>query len=203
MSQLAACRGKPRIGIDHAVAAAAWAEQTDSPHARAYAADVAVRAYTADNQPDRCRAALDGEYATLQTVDPDVPLSRWWYFYDESFYWGTYAQFALKFAKPEASIAAVDKSVALGDPAHLHNRTHRSLFRAEAHIQQDAVPEACAIIGDVAQLTAISQPDRLNQRINDLRVELRPWERTKPVRELDDRLKTYRASNGNGRTKTA
>jgi hypothetical protein len=36
-----------------------WAQQTDSPHARAYAADVAVRAYVANNQPDKYREALD------------------------------------------------------------------------------------------------------------------------------------------------
>ena len=55
MSHLATWQGKPRVGIDHAVAAAVWAEQAHSPLARAYAADVAVRAYVADNQPDKCR----------------------------------------------------------------------------------------------------------------------------------------------------
>src|SRR5262249_16698603 len=45
MSQLATWQGKPRVGIDHAVAAAVWAHQADSPLARAYAADVAVGAY--------------------------------------------------------------------------------------------------------------------------------------------------------------
>ena len=48
MSHLATWQGKPRIGIDHAVAAAVWAEQAQNPIARAYAADVAVRAYVAD-----------------------------------------------------------------------------------------------------------------------------------------------------------
>jgi hypothetical protein len=203
MSQLATCRGKPRIGIDHAAAAAVWAEQTSSPHARAYAADVAVRAYIADNQPERCRSALDVEYACLQTVNPDAPLSRCWYFYGESFYWGTYTDYALKFEKPEASLAAVDKSLALGDPANVHDRAHLSLFRAEARVQQDAIAEACTILGDVAQLTAISQPERIDQRISALRGQLVPWERTKPVRELDDRLKAYRATVGNGSTKLA
>lgn len=161
-------------------------------------ARVAVRAYIADNQADHGRSALDVEYAALQTVEPDAPISRCWYFYGEPFYWSTYAQFALKLEKPETTIAAVDKSLAWVNPVNLHERAHRSLFRAEAHIQQDAVVEACTMIGDVAQLTAISQPERLDQRISDLRTALRPWERTKPVRELDDRLKTYRAVNGGG-----
>jgi hypothetical protein len=66
LSQLSTRQGKPRVGLDHAVAAAGWADQAHSPRARAYAADVAVRAYAADNQPDKCRAALDQEYAALQ-----------------------------------------------------------------------------------------------------------------------------------------
>lgn len=36
MSHLATWQGKPRVGIDHAVAAAVWAEQAHSPLARAY-----------------------------------------------------------------------------------------------------------------------------------------------------------------------
>jgi hypothetical protein len=201
MSQLATWRGKPRIGIDHAAAAAVWAEQTDSPHARAYAADVAVRAYLADNQPGRCRTALDLQYAALKAVSSDAPISRWWYAYDETGYWSTYTQFALKFEKPEDTIAAVDKSLALVDPANLHERAHRSLFRAEARIQQDAIAEACTIIGDIAQLTAVSQPQRVNQRIDTLRKTLTPWERTKTVRELDERLDAYRRASDSGSTK--
>ncbi len=202
MSQLATCRGKPRVGIDHAAAAAVWAEQADSPYARAYAADVAVRAYIADNQYDRCRTALDREYAALKAVEADTPISRCWYFYGEPFYWSTYTQFALKFEEPEATLAAVDTSLALVDPANLHERAHRGLFRAEALIQHGAIAESCTIIGDVAQLTAISRPQRVDQRVYGLRSELTPWERTRAVRELDERLIAYRRVSDSGRTQT-
>jgi len=63
MSTLATWQGKPRIGIDHAAAAAVWAEESRSPLAQAYAAEVAVKAYVADDQPDRFRERLDAEYA--------------------------------------------------------------------------------------------------------------------------------------------
>jgi tetratricopeptide (TPR) repeat protein len=201
MSQLATCRGKPRIGIDHAAAAAVWAEQIDSPHARAYAADVAVRAYIADNQPHRSRTTLDHEYAALQTIRSNEPVSRWWYFYDESFYWRTEAEQALKLQQPETALQAVNKSLALIDPAYLHGSALRLLFRAEARIQQQEITEAATIIGNVAQLTATSKSQRVSERIIELRTTLTDWERTKPVRELDDRLKTYRSVHGNGNTK--
>jgi tetratricopeptide (TPR) repeat protein len=192
MSQLATCRGKPRIGIDHAVAAAAWADQTDSPHARAYAADVAVRAHIADNRPDLCRSTLDREYTTLMAASPGTSVSRLWYFYDESFYWRTAGEHALKLGRPDEALDALDRSLALVDPANLHNKTFRLLFRVEARIQQDEVVEACTILGNVGQDTAATRSHRIDRRIDDLRDALTPWERTKPVRELDKRLAAYR-----------
>lgn len=201
MSQLATWQGRPRVGIDHAVAAGVWAEQTDSPLARAYAADVAVRAYVADTQPEKCREILDREYAALQAAQTDEPRAAWWYFYDESFYWRTEGECALKLRRPDAAITAFDKSLTLVDRANLHNYTFRLLFRAEARIQQSAVAEASSIVGDVAWLTAGSASQRIAQRITDLRGQLQPWERTKPVRELDERLATYVPAVGSGSTK--
>ncbi len=203
MSQLATWQGKPRVGIDHAMAAAVWADQAHSPLARAYAADVAVQAYAADNQPDKCRETLDREYAALQAARADEPTASWWYFYDESFYWRTEGECALKLQRPDAAMTALDKSLTLVDPANLHNRTFRLLDRAEARIQQAEVDEASNIVADVARLTVGNGSQRVVQRITDVRGLLTPWERTKPVRELDERLVAYRpvVGSGSGSTK--
>lgn len=198
MSHLATWQGKPRVGIDHAVAAAVWADQAHSPLARAYAADVAVRAYVADNQPEKYRETLDREYAVLQAAHTDEPRAAWWYFYDESFYWRTEGECALKLQRPDAAMHAIDKSLTLVDPANLHNYTFRLLFRAEARIQQSAVAEASSLVGDVARLTAGGASQRIGQRITDVRDLLKPWERTKPVRELDEQLAAYRPTVGSG-----
>jgi tetratricopeptide (TPR) repeat protein len=198
MSHLATWQGKPRVGIDHAVAAAVWADQTHSSLARAYAADVAVRAYAADNQPHKCRETLDGEYAALQEARADEPTASWWYFYDESFYWGTESECSLKLRRPDAAMDALDKSLTLVDPANLHNYAFGLLFRAEARIQQADITEASSIVGDVARLAAGSASQRITQRITSLRGLLTPWERTKPVRELDNQLATYRPAVGSG-----
>jgi len=196
MSQLATWQGKPRVGIDHAVAAATWAAQTHSPLARAYAAEVAVKAYAADNQPDKFREKLDEEYAALQAVHPDEPHSPWWYFYDESCYWRTVGECGLKLQQPEAAMSALDKSLALVDPVHVHNNAFRQLFRAEARIQQAEIAEATSLIGNVAQHTAVGRSRRIVERINSLRGSLGPWERTNPVCELDERLAAYRTGGG-------
>ena len=198
MSHLATWRGKPHVGIDHAVAAAVWAEQAHSPLARAYAADVAVRSYVADSQPDQFRETLDREYAALQAAPADGPTASWWCFYDESFYWRTEGECALKLQRPDAAMDALDKSLTLIDPVDLHNRTFRLLFRAEARIQQAEITEASSIVADVARLTAGNGSQRIAQRITDVRGLLTPWERTRPVRELDERLAAYRPAVGSG-----
>jgi tetratricopeptide (TPR) repeat protein/transcriptional regulator with XRE-family HTH domain len=200
MSQLATWRGKPRVGIDHAAAAAVWARNA-SPRAQAYAADVAVRAYAADHQPAKCRETLDGEYAGL-IAGSDAPVSDWWYFYDESFYWRTEAECALKLHQPEAALQAIDKSLVLVDPANLHNYAFRQLFRAEAWIQQGAVDEAADTLGDVGRLATMNSTERIVQRLGSLRAALTPWERTEPVRRLDERLALYRPALGIGSGRT-
>ncbi|MGH3567026.1 MAG: hypothetical protein ACRDRH_13530 [Pseudonocardia sp.] len=206
MSHLATWQGKPRVGIDHAVAAAAWAEQSHSPLARAYAADVAARAYAADDQPEKCRKSLDQECAVLQALQAgraDEPSASWGYFYDESFYWGTEGECALKLQRPEVAMSALDRSLTLIDPANLHNRTFVLLYGAEARIQQVEVAEASRIVADVARLTAGSSSQRIAQRITNVRGLLTPWEQTASVRELDERLAAYRPTlaGGSGNTK--
>ncbi|MGH8361355.1 MAG: hypothetical protein ACRESF_28090, partial [Pseudomonas sp.] len=153
MSHLATWQGKPRVGLDHAAAAAVWATQTDSPLAQAYAADVAARAYAADNQPVEFQAALDREYAALTAQHSDTPISSWWYVCNESCYWGTAGEGALNLRKPDSAMTTLDKSLTLVDPANLHNRTFVLLFRAEALIQQTEIAEASTIVADVARLT--------------------------------------------------
>jgi hypothetical protein len=200
MSQLVVLQGKPRVGIDHAVAAAEWAEQASSL-ARAYAADKAVRAYAADSQPDKCQAKLDEEYAALKSANKDEPHASWWYFYSESYYWSTASRCALKLHQPEAALQAMDQSLTMGDPANLRDRIFRMLFRAEVRIEQEEIQEASSIVSNVTRLTAVNASQLIVKRVSEIRGLLTPWERTKPVRELDERLVAYRPGNGNGSTK--
>ncbi len=200
MSHLATWQQKPRVGIDHAVAAAVWADQSHSPHAGAYAADVAVRAHIAAHQPEQCRPVLDREHQAVQDFSSAGVVSSWWYFYDESFYWSTNSQHALQAGQTDIALNAIDRSLALVDPTNLHERAHRSLVRAEAFLQQQDITESSRIIGEVAGLTTVHASGRVNQRITGLRTMLDPWRRTKPVRHLDEVLDTYRrSSSGSGK----
>jgi hypothetical protein len=52
--------------------------------------------------------------------------------HDESFYWATEGECALKLKRPDVAVDALDKSLTLIDPANLHNYTFGLLFRAES-----------------------------------------------------------------------
>jgi hypothetical protein len=195
MSHLATWQGKPRVGIDHAVAAEAWAGQSSDPRASAYAADVAARAFAADQESGRCSAALDAEWTALSRVGNDDSALALWYFYDESFYWATRSDCALRLDDPDAAVESVVTSLGLIDPANVHNYAFTMLIRAEALVRQGDITEASGIVGDVATLARVNSTRRIDQKIGELRTALAPWQRTKPVRRLDDVLAAYRSGN--------
>ncbi|MGH4017456.1 MAG: hypothetical protein ACRDSL_26745 [Pseudonocardiaceae bacterium] len=191
MSQLATWQGKARVGIDHAIVARSWAPQTGNPRVEGYAADVAARAYAADQQAAFCRRALDAEQAAVAKITADTPELSWSYFYDESFFWGTTSNCALRLRDPERALDTVTKSLAVVDPTNVHGHAFRLLYQGEALVQQGHIADAAQVIGEVVTLTATNTSRRIDQRITELRGALEPWQRTRPVRELDELLMTY------------
>lgn len=189
MSHLATWGGRRRVGIDHAVAARAWASQTANPRAVAYAADVAARAYADDGQAERCHEALEAEHTAL-TAEGDAGASgSWWYFLDESFFWGTSADCALRLGALDDAHDAIARSLAMIDPAHVHNYAFTLLLRGDAFIQEGEVEAASQVIGDAVGLTGASTSTRFVERTGELRRALAPWEDTATVRALDEQLR--------------
>jgi hypothetical protein len=115
MSQVATWQRHPRVAIDHAMAAMSWAQQTTSPHAHAYAADVAVRAYLAAGNAGACQRGLDDEEAAFAQITPTTPMADWWRFLDPGFYWVKVSQRALTQRRGDVAIDAIDRSMASGD----------------------------------------------------------------------------------------
>ncbi|MFI1852947.1 helix-turn-helix domain-containing protein [Streptomyces sp. NPDC020480] len=202
MSQLATWQNKPRVGIDHAIAAQAWAAQTDSPAALGYAADVAARAFAAAQQNDKAHHALEQEHAAVRDMAAGTPLASWWYFYDESFYWGTKAECALVLGAPEKALAAARTSLPMIDATNVHNYAHTLALQSKAHLQQGDIAEASAIVGDIAHISGVNRSPRITQRIADLRTALTPWQRSRAVRTLDDLLAHYRLTGNSSTNKS-
>jgi tetratricopeptide (TPR) repeat protein len=192
MSQVATWQGKPRVGIDHAIAAQAWATQSGSHMARAYSADVAAKAFAAAGDGSKARAALETERtAAADSRSSGEPLATWWYFYDESFYWGTRSKVSLDLRNPDDAIHAATTALPLSDPANARDYTHRLTRLAEARVQQGEIHEASQVITEAARMTTVNRSPRLEQSIRDVRSSLSPWQRTKSVRRLDEALREY------------
>jgi hypothetical protein len=104
--------------------------------------------------------------------------------------------------EPERALTALDTSLALADPQHLHNRVFTQLLRAEALVQQGRPAEASALICDVVTVAAVNSTGRIDQRVAQLRAMMSPWQRTKAVRDLDGVIRSYRpgALAGTGAT---
>ena len=144
---------------------------------------------------------LDTEQTAVAKITTDAADPRWWYFYDEAFFWATTSSCALQLRDPETALETVSKSLATADPTNVHNYAFTLLFQSEALVQQSHLTEACQVIGEVVMLTAPNQSQRIGQRITELRAALTPWQRSKPVRELDELLTAYPlSSRRSGRT---
>ncbi|MEU1752676.1 hypothetical protein ABZ436_08500 [Micromonospora matsumotoense] len=76
VSHLATWQGHPRVGIDHAIAAVGWANQTGDRSLRAYAYDVAARAYAMDKQEAAALTAIHNARLTLGAIDAGSPTSH-------------------------------------------------------------------------------------------------------------------------------
>ncbi|MBV9011005.1 MAG: hypothetical protein JO272_02950 [Pseudonocardiales bacterium] len=191
MSYLATCQGKPRVGIDHAIAAHSWAAQTSNPRIEGYAAERAAIAFAVDRQEGACRKKLDAAQAAIARFGTDADDPRWHYFFNESFFWGTASDCALRLGDPDRALETASKSLAIADPADVHNRAFRMLFHADAFTQKGEIDEASRALGEAVTLTATHTSSRIRQRITELRMALAPWQDSRPVRELDDLMAAY------------
>lgn len=156
---------------------------------------MAACAFAADGQAGTCRKTLDVARGAVTGIDSAAGDPRWSYFYDESIFWGTTSDCALRLHDPDHALQTVSKSLEISDPVDMHNHSFRMLFQGEALVQKGEIAEASRVIGGVVTRTATYVSPRINQRITGLRVALAPWQRSKPVRELDELLAAYPLSS--------
>lgn len=189
MSHLATWRGKPRIGIDHAVAAGQWAQRTDDSRLRAYAADVAGRAYAADGQRDASLTALDTAHRALPPAGDQTPSHA--YFYDESLHISHRGLCHLELHDAQLAAGYFHQSAATLDQSFTRNTAFNTVELGMTYVQCNDIDEAARLIGDAGEIAARTSSARLLERLKQGRAELQPWKRTPAVRNLDDRLKSY------------
>ena len=191
MSHLATWQGRPRFGIDHAVAAGQWAHRTDDLLLRAYTADIAARAYAADGQRDACLTALDTAHTTLTAASDQIPslLST----YDEAMLHIAHRGLChLELREGQPAVEYTQQSLESLDQSHVREIAFANAHLGMAYAQRKEIDEAARLLGDAGDIAARNSSARLTERLHQGRAMLQPWKHTTAVRQLDDRLASYR-----------
>jgi hypothetical protein len=135
MSHLATWQGRPRVGIDHAVAAQGWARHSDNPSLRAYAADVAARAYALDREAQACRRELTLAHGELTGSYGPGDEASLVYFHSEGQLASTESLCRLLLGDPHGAAEDAERSLALIDPSFVRNQALSMLYISNANIQ--------------------------------------------------------------------
>lgn len=188
LSHLATWQHRPRVGIDHAVAAQAWANQTDDLPLRAFASDVAARAYAMDEQDAACGQHLHQAREYITAYEGGSTLVH---FYNAELLDSIQGMCLLQLHQPAQAIQHTSQSLARIDRSYVRNIAFNTVYLGQAQLAARNVDGAADSLGDAAALAVHNHSARLVQHIQDLHTELTPWQDTRAVQQLDDRLRGY------------
>lgn len=189
MSYLATWQHKPRVGIDHAVAAGEWAKRTSDIALQAFAANIAARAYAADGQPGPCRAALETAQTALTMVGEQQP--GYAYFYDQGTHTGMCCSCHLTLREPQLAATYAQQSLRILDRSYTRDLGFVTMKLGIARMQSHEIDEAARLLGDAGEIAASNSSARLAKQVQQARADMRPWQHTAAIRALDDRLASY------------
>ncbi len=186
MSHLATRRGKPRIGIAHAVAAAQWASRTGDMRLHAFCADGAARAYAVNGQRDACLAALDVAKTALGRIGDQAPGYIWRY--SDEVHLSKCGECYLELGDAARAADCAQQSLAILDPSFTRIVALTTVDLGRAYAQVEEIDEAARLIGDAGEIASHNSSIRLIKVVRQGRADLQPWANTATVRALDDRL---------------
>jgi hypothetical protein len=190
MSHLATWRGQPRVGIDHAVAAQGWAALAGEPRLKAYAADVAARAFALEGQRTACMQQLEIAGTSLAAAADDPGQSRM-YFYTPGQWTGTKSHCLLQLGDVRGAVSSGEESLAMVEPSFVRNLAFTKLFLGDAYAAANELDHAVSIIGEAVPLAEKNRSARLLEHLRSTRRKLSPWQRSGSVQQLDEQLRAY------------
>jgi hypothetical protein len=168
-----------------------WARRTDNSSFRAYAADVAARAYALDGDSRACMRELAHARAELAADAPAADDGSLTYFYGEGLLASTESGCRLRLGDPRGAAEHAERSLDLIEPSFVRNQALSTLHLSSAYAQVKEIDQAASALAEAAELAARNRSARLTERLIQVRAELRPWDTTRPVRDLDERLWSY------------
>lgn len=204
-SHLATWTGDPRLGVEHALGALAWAQRADSPILTAYAHDVGARAYAGvlrreragprarsrTRDHGRCRSAMAASRTRLGDSTPGDPGHDLVYFFEPNMATLTGALCHLDLHEPEAAITAAREAITAMGGRYPRNQAFGHLYLSKAYAQQREIGQACAELVEVAKLIDRNRSHRLITVATEARRALSPWNRTDEILRLDEQLRAY------------
>ncbi|MFF5291901.1 hypothetical protein [Paractinoplanes globisporus] len=194
LSHLATWRGQPRTGIDHALAAIGWATQTDDDGLKAYAWDVAARAYALDQQEKSALNAIEQASNSLTHPQAGMPPDQSHvYFYSRGQLASTKAACHLYLGQDDRGVSEAEKALTAIDSSFVRNLALTSLYLGTCLTRSPRpdVDRAAKTIGDAARLAAHNRSPRLTQRLRQGWTELAPWRQHSAVAHLGEKLVDY------------
>lgn len=183
MSHLATWQGTPRLGIDYAVAAQGWAVQTDDMPLKAYAYQVAARAYAADGQ-ERALHQMERAENCLSENDSSPSLA---YFNDRALLVGDEALCHLSLGNSARAASASEEALHLADPSFVRNQAFTTLELGRARLLAGEVSEAARVTSQAVELAARNRSPRVTAELRHNVHALAQWRDVRAVKDLYDR----------------
>ena len=191
MSQIATWRSRPRVGIDHAVAAQGWAAQTDDLPLQAYAQDVAARAHAMDGNERAALNAIKQAATTLARADKQQPTLV--YFYSPGQLASTESGCHLHLDNPSSAERVAEIAMSTINPLFVRNLAMVSLKLGASRLQlpKPDVAGAAAAISAAVRLAAHNRSQRVADNLQQGWQKLEPWHDVPEVQSTRDLMFAY------------
>jgi hypothetical protein len=112
--------------------------------------------------------------------------------YDEALHISFRGECHLRLGEADRAVSYAQQSLATLDRSCVRDVAMTIVDLGQAYAQRKEVDEAARLLGDVGDMAARNSSARLTERLHQGRAMLQPWEHTTAVRQLDDRLASYR-----------
>jgi transcriptional regulator with XRE-family HTH domain len=155
---------------------------------RAWLAGLEAEAHAGMGDARAARAALARADTAFGRAEPGADPS-WIGFFDRARLDGMKVSSLMRI-EPQAAQALSREALASLQPSMTKKRSIILADLASALAQQGEVEEACRLAGLALAIVEQTQSAVGLQRIRDLRTRLDPWRDTRPVRQLDEQLRT-------------
>jgi len=187
MSYATSSQGKAHAGIDLAAAAQSLASKTDDPLLRVCAAERAGTAYAVDGQYKPCLTEFNKAQEGMLSAK-DAPADSPAYYYHEGLLASHQSECLLLLEKPKEAAVSASTGLTVFNKSYVDGYALCTLHLGNAYLQAGEIDEAAWVIGNAANLAAQNRQARLVKELRTSRAWMQPWQGTRAIRELDERL---------------